>query len=184
VVEIQLEREVDDLPRELLTHFVSITRYISEELTPDTEPKYEPDPKTGGTLVDRGYSLYPVVLCQFPTAVPAPFRETSHGQVLMAFNFIVVGLWEKDAREVLNTRNHAAYYLLPAMKNADAALVGLAIDELAQHFGHDESELGRHLTGLSLMLQQSEMMPEAERLVAQEHLKRFAHLIKDDPHEE
>jgi PPOX class probable F420-dependent enzyme len=31
---------------------------------------------------------------------------------------------------------------------------------------------------------QSEMMSEEEKLVAQEHLKRFAHLIKHDPYEE
>ena len=51
-------------------------------------------------------------------------------------------------------------------------------------FQGDEMELGRHLTGLSLLLQQSEMMSEREKLVAQEHLKRFTHLIKNDPHEE
>jgi hypothetical protein len=45
-------------------------------------------------------------------------------------------------------------------------------------------ELRQHLTGLSLLLQQSEMMSEEEKLVAQEHLKRFTHLIKNDPYEE
>jgi hypothetical protein len=44
-------------------------------------------------------------------------------------------------------------------------------------------ELGRHLSGLYLLLQ-SEMMSEEGKLVAQEHLKRFAHLIKNDPYEE
>ncbi len=51
-------------------------------------------------------------------------------------------------------------------------------------FQGDDTELGRHLTGLSLLLQQSEMMSEREKLVAQEHLKRFTHLIKNDPYEE
>ncbi|MDQ6659764.1 MAG: hypothetical protein M3Z24_02220 [Chloroflexota bacterium] len=34
-----------------------------------------------------------------------------------------------------------------------------------------------------LLLQQSEMMSEEEKLVAQEHLKPFTHLIKDDPYD-
>ncbi len=51
-------------------------------------------------------------------------------------------------------------------------------------FQGDDTELGRHLTGLSLLLQQSEMMSEGEKLVAQEHLKRFTRLIKNDPYED
>ena len=103
---------------------------------------------------------------------------------MLAFNFMIVGLWEKDAREVLNTHVSAAYFLLPALKNADATLLGLAIEELAQRFQGDDVELGRHLTGLSLLLQQSEMMSDEEKLAAHEHLKRFTHLIKNDPYEE
>jgi len=38
--------------------------------------------------------------------------------------------------------------------------------------------------GLSLLLHQSETMAEEEKLAAQAHLKRFAHLIKHDPHDE
>jgi hypothetical protein len=51
-------------------------------------------------------------------------------------------------------------------------------------FQGDDMELGRHLTGLSLLLQQSEMMSEGEKLVAKAHLKRFTHLIKNDPYED
>src|SRR5690348_2979925 len=86
---------------------------------------------------------------------------------------IILKLWEKDAREFLNTHVSATYFLLPVMKNADAALLGLAIEELAQRFQDDDKELGRHLTGLHMMLQLSDLMPEEEKLVAQEHLKRF-----------
>ncbi|HET7637299.1 MAG TPA: hypothetical protein VFK47_01030, partial [Ktedonobacteraceae bacterium] len=87
---------------------------------------------------------------------------------MLEFNFRILGLWQKDAREFLNTRVSAIYFLLPAMKNADATLLGLAIEELAQRFQSDNMELGRHLTGLNLLLLQSEMMSEEEKLVAQE----------------
>jgi hypothetical protein len=47
-----------------------------------------------------------------------------------------------------------------------------------------DTELGRHLAGLYLLLQQSEMMSDEEKLAAQEPLKRFTHLIKHDPYDE
>lgn len=90
-------------------------------------------------------------------------------------------IWEKDAREFLNSHISAIYFLLPCMKNADATLLKLAIEELAQHFQGNDLELGRHLTGLNLLLQMSETMAEEEKQAAQIHLQRFAHLIKHDP---
>ena len=51
---------------------------------------------------------------------------------MLTFNFRKIGLWEKDAREFLNMHESAIYFLLPAMKNADATLLWLAIEDLAQ----------------------------------------------------
>jgi hypothetical protein len=181
LIEVQTERADEDLPRRLLCNFATVNRYAHEDVgqeDEDVEDEHE------GTIMNRGYYVYPAVLCSFPQAVPAPIRDTFQGQVMLAFNFMILGLWEKDAREFLNAHATAIYFLLPAMKNADATLLGLAIEELAQQFQGDDLELGRHLTGLSLMLQQSEMMSEEEKLVAQEHLKRFRHLIKNDPYDE
>src|SRR5207244_11302445 len=135
-------------------------RYAEEHLEQeddDVEDEHE------GTIMNRGYYVYPAVLCPFPQAVPAPIRDTFQGEVMVAFNFMILGLWEKDAREFLNTHVSATYFLLPAMKNADATLLGLAIEELAQRFQGDDIELGRHLTGLSLLLQQSETMSDEEK---------------------
>jgi len=172
LIEFQTEREDEELPRRLLSHYASVNLYVAEEL------------ENEGTNMKREYYVYPAVLCPFPQAVPAPIRETFQGEVMLAFNFKIISLWEKDAREVLNTHVSASYFLLPAMKNADAPLLGLAIEELAQRFQGDDSELGRHLTGLSLLLQQSETMSDEEKLAAQEHLQRFRHLMKHDPYEE
>ena len=176
VIEFQTEREDEDLPRRLLGNFATVNRYALKDV--EREGRHE------ATSLHTEYYVYPAALCPFPQAVPAPIRETFQGQVMLAFNFMIVGLWEKDAREVLNTHVSAAYFLLPALKNADATLLGLAIEELAQRFQGDDVELGRHLTGLSLLLQQSEMMSDEEKLAAHEHLKRFTHLIKNDPYEE
>jgi hypothetical protein len=181
VIEFQTERKDEDLPRRLLRNYATVNRYALKDVEQEdgnVEDEHE------GSILNTEYSVYPAVLCPFPQAVPAPIRDTLQEEVMLAFNFMIVGLWEKDAREFLNTHISATYFLLPAMKNADATLLGLAIEELAQRFQGDDIELGRHLTGLYLLLQQSEMLSEGEKLVAQEHLKRFTHLIKNDPYEE
>src|SRR5438105_15914161 len=159
-----------------MSNYATVNRYAFKDVV--GEDKHE------GTILHTTYYVYPAVLCPFPQAVPAHIRDTFQGEVMLAFNFMIVGLWEKDAREFLNKHASAAYFLLPAMKNADATLLGLASEELAQRFQGDDMELGRHLTGLSLTLQQSEMMSDEEKVLAQENLNRFAHLIKNDPYEE
>ncbi len=190
LIEFQTEREDEELPRRLLRNFARLNRYASEDVrqedeeVEDEQEDEEVEDEHEGTVLNIGYYVYPAVLCPFPQAVPAPIRDTLDGRVMLAFNFMILGLWEKDAREFLNTHVSAIYFLLPAMKNADATLLGQAIEELAGRFQGDEMELGRHLTGLSLLLQQSETMSDEEKLVAQEHLKRFTHLIKNDPYEE
>ena len=181
LIEFQTEREDEELPRRLLCNFARVNQYAAEDVDQeDDDVQHEHE----GTIMNRGYYVYPAVLCPFPRAVPAPIRDTFQGKVMLAFNFRILGLWEKDAREFLNTHLSASYFLLPAMKNVDAPLLGLAIEELAQRFQSDERELGRHLTGLSLLLQQSDLMSEEQKLAAQEHLKRFTHLMKNDPYEE
>lgn len=182
LIEFQTEREDEDLPLRLLSHFARVNLYVMENVDQDDEDEQD-ELEQKGTTMNRGYSIYPAVLCQFPNAVPAPVEETFNGKVILSFKFKTIDLWKKDAREILNSHVSASYFLLPAMKNADATLLGLAIEELAQQFQRNDSELGRHLTGLNMMLQQSEMMPEEQKLVAQGHLKRFSHLIKSDPYE-
>jgi len=172
-IEFQTEPEDEMLPIRLLRTHVRVDRYVDEDVEQYDEPEQEPKGNSKITYVT------PIALSPFPQSAPAPIRNET-----LSFNFKVLRLWEIDAQEMLNTHISACYFLLPAMKNADAPLVGLAIEELAQRFRHDETELGRHLTGLSLLLHQSETMPEEEKQAAQEHLKRFAHLIKDDPTDE
>jgi hypothetical protein len=197
VVEVQTEPEDTQLPARLLRTFTQVYRYADQDVAelqdeddeelPDDDAEEEEDiveneRKTAAS--EQLYYVYPTVLCLFPQHVPANIRDTFMGQVLMEFNFIPLCMWEKDARELLNTHVSAAYFLLPVMKNTDPSLLGLAIEELAQKFHHDEKELGRHLTGLHLLLQRTELLSEQEKLIAQQHLQRFAHLIKSVPDEE
>jgi len=173
VIEMQTESGDRRLPRRLLCSFERANRYAVEH--------GEEEDTTSMTWISHAY---PVALCLFPQSVPAPIRDKVAGKITLSFDFMVLGLWEKDAREFLNTHVSALYFLLPVMKNADATLLGLAVEELAKRFRSDDVELGRHLTGLSLLLHQSEVMSQEEKLLAQERLKRFTHLIKDDTHDE
>lgn len=188
-VEFQIEREDEELPRRLLENFASIMRYIHENIEvsdgkvlEDEQEMKEETEETGertGTIVNREYYLYPAALCAFPQNVPAPIRDEFMGRVMLEFNFQVIDLWERDARECLNRQVRPIYFLLPAMKNADATLLGLAITELMQQFKQDLPELARHLTGLSMMLQRSETMAEEEKLAARKHLEPFVHLLDE-----
>jgi hypothetical protein len=212
VFELQLEREDKNLPRQLLLTYARMLRHAAEDVEQEDEnedvedededvedesedieddegeEEYDEDEEEEVERVTSArkqkYFVYPYIICPFPQAVPAHIRDEFDGEVTMAFNFLRIKLWEKDAREFLNTHVSAIYFLLPAMKNADASLLSLAIEELAQRFENDDKELGRHLTGLHMMLQLSDMMPEEEKLATKEHLKRFQHLIKDDPDDE
>jgi hypothetical protein len=188
LIEFQTEREDEMLTHRLLRNYAFVNRYVEEDTEQEDEDTEQEDEDTEQEDEQKGTVrisyVYPAVLCPFPQAVPPPIRDTIAGKVIHIFNFEVLGLWEKDAREILNMHVSAIYFLLPAMKNADASLLGLAIEELAQRFQNDDIELGRHLTGLYLLLQLSDTMSEEEKLAAQEHLKRFMHLIKNDPYEE
>jgi hypothetical protein len=189
VIEFQIEREDEELPRRLLSNFATINRYVHEEIETPKDESFEDRPQmeedsgeTGGhkgPIINQGYYLYPAALCPFPQTVPAPIRDEFMGQVMLEFNFKVIDLWERDAREFLNRQVRSIYFLLPAMKNADATLLELAIAELVQQFKLDLPELARHLTGLHMMLQRSETMTEEEKFAANKHLEPFVHLLDE-----
>ncbi len=178
VIEFQCECKDEELPRRFLCNFVRVNRYADEE---GEQNLTVVESEQIGMVMATGHFVEPIVLCPFPQGAPAPIREEFQGTVLLEFNFKILGLWEEDAREFLNKQISAIYFLLPAMKNADAPLLGLAIEQLAQRFHDDPLELGRHLTGFNLLMQQSETMSKEEKLATEKLLKPFMHLIIDDP---
>ncbi|GAC1348035.1 MAG: hypothetical protein NVSMB27_14820 [Ktedonobacteraceae bacterium] len=91
LIEVQTEREDEELPRRLLGTFATVNRYAQEDVGQDDvdlEDEHE------GTIINRGYYVYPAVLCPFPEAVPAPILDTFQGKVILSFNFMILGLWE------------------------------------------------------------------------------------------
>lgn len=184
LIEFQIERDDENFSRRFLRKYVRVNLYASEDVAQLNETMTEEEKEHQNTTSEQEYYVYPYALCSFPQSIPAHFKSEFMGKPIMSFNFLYINLWEKDAREVLNAHATSAYFLLPAMKNADANLLGLAIEELAQRFKNNDKELGRHVTGLSLMLQQSEAMSDEEKQHAQEYLIPFTHLIKTDPYED
>lgn len=178
VIEFQTEREDEKVARHLLANWVFVDRYATQDMAEDDD-----DSEVRHEDTHKITYVYPIALCPFPQSAPEAIHDTFMGMPLLTFKFERIDLWEKDAREILNTHVSACYFLLPAMKNADAALLGVAIGELAQRFQGNDEELGRHLTGLHVMLQQSDLLSEEEKLAAQEHLKPFMHLIKNDTYD-
>lgn len=182
VIEFQCEREDEELPRRFLCNFTRVICYADEEGEQSLAVVEDEQIGRGRSRVKvTAHLVEPIVLCPFPHGVPAPIHEEFQGETLLKFNFAVLGLWEKDAREFVNKQASAIYFLLPAMKNADASLLGVAIEQLAQRFRNDPLELGRHLTGLHLLMQQSETMPKEEKLATEKLLQSFMHLMLDDP---
>ncbi len=184
-VEVQTSPDdTKDLANRLLLTNVHMLSVASEDVAEDDATEEEDEAiHTEGTLLNKGYFVYPDALCLFPQHVPEDIISTFQGKVLMEFHFRRLCMWEKDAREFLNTHASAIYFLLPVMKNADASLLGLAIEELAQKFLDNDEELGHHLTGLNLLIQLSETLSQEEKEATQEHLQPFSHLIKNESDE-
>jgi hypothetical protein len=124
LIEFQIEREDEELPRRLLANYATVNGYAAKDVRQEDNAVEDEDENI---ILHQEYYVYPEVLCPFPHAVPAPIKDTFDGQVMLEFNFQTLRLWEKDAREFLNTHISVTYFLLPAMKNADAFLLGLAI---------------------------------------------------------
>jgi len=172
--------DAEELAKRLLLTSVNLLSVAHQDVAEKNDLEEDEGENREGTLLNKGYFVYPDALCLFPQSVPEDIVETFRGQVIMEFHFEKLRIWERDAREFLNTHATTIYFLLPVMKNADAALLGIAIGELAQKFSDNETDLGRHLTGLNLLIQLSETMAQEEKLAVQAHLYSFKHLIKSE----
>src|SRR5947209_17068349 len=62
VIEFQTEREDEDLPRRLLRNFAMVNRYAAEDVEQEDED-VEDEHEHEGTIMNRGYYVYPAVLC-------------------------------------------------------------------------------------------------------------------------
>ena len=85
--------------------------------------------------------------CDIPKV---PFIIQCGGKVRSAFYPIIICMWEKDAREVVERQQRCLYSLLPAMKNATVDLLTRAVDEMHEY--EDRPRFIRHLIWFNMML--------------------------------
>jgi len=79
-----------------------------------------------------------------------PFSWQCGGEMRSAFYPIIICMWEKDAREVVEGQQWCLYYLLPTMKYATVDLLTRAVREMREY--DDEAQFIRHLTWFHTML--------------------------------
>ncbi len=73
------------------------------------------------------------------------------------------------------------YAFLPTMHGADEALLKQAIDELIEHYKHDDMRLARELRWLGILLRRTETVPLDDKRKVQERLDMWDSLTEQDP---
>lgn len=112
--------------------------------------------------------------------VKSPFREMSGNDVLLLFHYKVLGLWTLDAREYVREHDICLYTLLPAMAHATADILFQAIDELIEHFKHDETKLAYRLLWFGTFLRRTDMVTLQDKEKVGERLDTFENLLEQD----
>lgn len=125
-----------------------------------------------------------VIVYPFPTKeAESPLVEKCGDEVLLTFHFRVLCLWKLKAADFL--RKHIVsmymYALLPTMQDADERSLKQAIDELIEHYQHDETVLARELKWFGIVLRRAETVSPEDKRRVQERLDMWDSLIEQDP---
>jgi hypothetical protein len=100
---------------------------------------------------------------------------------LLAFRFRVLRLWKLSAEQFVHEHIVSMYAFLPTMHGADEALLKQAIDELIEHYKHDDTRLARELRWLGILLRRTETVPLDDKRKVQERLDMWDSLTEQDP---
>jgi predicted transposase YdaD len=173
---------------------IDIGRYIvyeGEDVTFNLEVQSGPDDDLLPRMHEYALNLYrtyqrPVIsvaLLLFKCDGPkTPFIIQCGGKVRSAFYPIIICMWEKDAREVVEGQQRCLYPLLPAMKNATVDLLIRAVDEM--HRYDDHPRFVRHLLWFHAMLARTTTILQEDKQKIEEALEMqhpgFA-IFRQDP---
>ena len=105
----------------------------------------------------------------------------SGDRALINFEYHVLPLWELDAERYVRDHIVSMYPLLPTMKGASAELLSQAIQELAEHYKHDESRLARQLVWLGILLRRADTVAPLDKAKIEERLTMYERLWEEDP---
>lgn len=116
-----------------------------------------------------------------PCFVPGvEYLEVLNVEVLM-FHFRVICLWELDAEDFISKRVVSMYPFLPTMHGTNETLLRQAIDDLTEHYKHDETRLARQLKWFGILLRRADIIPPDDKRRVQERLDMWDDLIEQDP---
>jgi len=166
--------------------------YEEEDVTFNLEAQSGPDDDLLPRMNEYAINLYrtyhrPVIsvalLLFEECGVPeASFIMQCGGKVRSAFYPIIICMWEKDAREVVESQQRCLYYLLPTMKHATVDLLTRAVREMHEY--DDQAQFRRHLAWFQTMLGRTTTISQQDKQKIKEVLKMqyqgFA-LFREDP---
>ncbi len=122
-----------------------------------------------------------IVIYLFRTSTPIPpLRELSGSREILVFHYQVIELWTLDARNYVQGHIISMYSLLPAMKNADAALLLQAVEELVEYYKDSEVKLARRLLWFSTFLKRADTVSSEDKQKVEERLDVFEKLLEEN----
>lgn len=120
-----------------------------------------------------------ILIYLFPSKMAeSPWREMSRREEILKFQFRTIALWEWDAEEFLRERMIGMYPLLPTMKGATSKVLLQAIEELKEHYRHDDRALMRRLVWFRTLLERAETVPPQDKVRVQERLTMLDNLLE------
>jgi predicted transposase YdaD len=166
--------------------------YEEEDVTFNLEAQSGPDDDLLPRMHEYALNLYrtyhrpvlSVALLLFKECgVPeVPFTWHCGGKVRSVFYPIIICMWEKDAREVVQAQQRCLYYLLPTMKHATVDLLTRAVREMREY--DDEAQFRRHLLWFRTMLRRTTTILQQDKQKIEEVLQMqypgYA-LFREDP---
>lgn len=105
--------------------------------------------------------------------VTPPLVSTSGDDELLVFWYHTLALWKLDARVYIEKRAIPLYGLLPAMQGTSEALLLSAIEQIVEHYRHDDARLRDELLCFQMVLTRARRLPEAELLRVEERVQRW-----------
>ena len=185
--ELNVELNRNTLAIDIGRHIV----YEEEDVTFSLEVQSGPDDDLLPRMHEYALNLYrtyhrpvlSVALLLFKCDVPkTPFIMQCGGKVRSAFYPVIICMWEKDAREIVEGQQRCLYSLLPAMKNATVELLTRAVNEMHEYDSH--SRFVRHFIWFNIMLGRTTTILQEDKQKITEALEMqypgFA-LFREDP---
>src|SRR5207253_637136 len=106
-----------------------------------------------------------LLLCPFetPNLPTSPFQKKLGDEVLTVHHYRIVGLWQREVRELVEQRRVSLYPLLPTMKGITYELLVQSLLDQRAFFEADESRLCDHLLWFDALLGRTTLLTAEDK---------------------